>query len=207
MKLVLAIVMVIGSLTFANAEVKSKYYIGLGISIGSGKVTKKLIGNDETVKHTWKENGNSEISYDYNSFAVPIKVGYIFDSLNRFEFEYKNSEKYKFKDKTMRVRSYNFNWLFVYLEKEKFHPYWMIGLSKYTWKDGVNSLQDKKDLEGLGFRLGAGILYDITANIEAELSYKYNSITWQTVRYSSLDVDMETNSSGYDVTAGLNYKF
>ena len=58
--------------TSAVAKDTAKYYIGIGVSNGSGIFT------------ATDDYGNS-ITNDYDSSSIPIKIGYMLENNNRFE--------------------------------------------------------------------------------------------------------------------------
>ena len=171
-----------------------KFLYGVDYSNGSGEVK-------ETTKTSDKTNS-------FDSTSTSLKIAYTLEDANRFVFSYEMMEK-EFTDKSFKwygknkpeLVFYNFDWQFTY-PMESFSPYWTIGLATITLKDSASYLADGEDLEGVSFNYGAGLLYNLSSNIELELAYNCKSIGWENVGTTNTT---ETVSKLDQIEIGVNF--
>jgi len=180
--------------TNAVAKDTDKFYIGIGVSNGSGTFT------------ATDDYGNS-ITNDYDSSSIPIKIGYMLENNNRFELSIESMD-HKFDNGTDTVFGWNMDWNFTYPNNkigDIITPYWTIGFGSYTYEDTAQYFDDNEDLKGFAFNYGIGGLYDINTNLEIEASFKGKAIEWQDVDIGGTVVS--SDSTGIAFYLGLNYKF
>jgi hypothetical protein len=188
-KSLLLVSLLICSINAMSNDNSSKYYSGMGITLGSGILEVNINKNES-----------------YNSSSIPIKFGMMLRNNNRFELSYESKE-YKFTEVDDKVSGWNLDWNFVYPRykiADAVTPYWTLGFGLYTYED------NEDDLKGVAFNYGMGGLYNINKNIELEASYKFKVIVWEkyTYKYENSD-DIEiisSDSTGSLFYLGLNYK-
>jgi len=162
----------------------NKLYVGIGLSSGSGTLT--------------MTDGLTEITGDYDSSSTPIKIGYLLNNDNRFEFSLEKMDN-KYSGITDTASGWNIDWDFVY-PKELFSPFLTIGFGSYRY-----NLIDSEDLKGFAINYGVGGLYNINHNLEFEASFKGKTIKWQDVRIGTTTVTSDSVGTAFYI--GLNYKF
>jgi len=175
--LIVASLLVAG--TNAIAQDINKYYVGIGLNIGSGTQTRE-----------YSSGGEYETEYDASS--TNIKFGFLKSNGNRLEISIEKisadqtggnafNANDTFGDKTSEFIGYNLDYLFVFNSENKLKPYVDLGLGVYKNDEisGYNtSTGDPDTATGIAVNLGAGLIYGITDNIEIESAYKIKSIAW-----------------------------
>lgn len=204
MKKNLAIIGMVGFMMSNAVAVEDKnLYVGLGVSSGSGTQTREYSYPFTSGTYTT----------DYDTTGKTVKIGYIFESKNRFEFSVSsfdakrtsgNSFAMNTNDKqNSKFVGYDLDWLFTFRNKESLQPYLGLGFGLYKNNDidGYNTTTGKSDTAtGLALNLLAGATYHFDDTFELEAGYKSKYIGWNLE-----NPDMKENIGAFYI--GANFKF
>ncbi len=198
----------LGSLLVSNLygfEVEKNLYFGIGMTKGSGTQTREY-SNDY-----YYNPGTYETQYDTS--GTTIKLGYIFETKNRFEFSISNYKASKTAGsdfnmntndpKNSKLVGWDFDWLFTFRNKEALQPYLGVGFGVYKNNDidGYNYSTGKADTAtGLALNAMAGATYHINDTLEFEAGYKFKHIGWN-LENPEIDESMK------NLYFGANIKF
>jgi hypothetical protein len=184
MKKNLAIIGMIGIMASnANAVEDKNLYLGFGLSSGSGTQTRDYTSTYYT------QGGTYETEYDAS--GKTIKLGYIFESKNRFEFSISSFDAKRTAGQTFNMNTndvqnskftgYDLDWLFTFRNKEALQPYLGLGFGVYKNNDidGYNTTTGNSDTAtGLALNLMGGATYHFNDTFELEAAYKSKYIGW-----------------------------
>lgn len=183
--------LVAGALLSASllaSDIQSKdMYIGAGVMFGSGERTFNI--------------GYETDEFPYNSSAGTIKVGFINARNDRLEFSI-NSFNIEGNELDDTCTGYDFDYLFT-LSKKTFQLYLGLGVGYYQSDKmkGYNIDTNKvENAEAISVNLSAGFIYEFSPLLEAEIAYKYKSMSWN---YVYIDV----SDSLSNIYIGANIKF
>lgn len=182
MKKNIATLGIVGLLVSNASAVEDKtLYVGFGLSNGSGTQTRE---------YSYPYTAGTYTT-DYDASGKTVKIGYIFESKNRFEFsissiDAKRTAGNNFAMNTTDTQNskytgYDFDWLFTFRNKEPLQPYLGVGFGVYKNDDihGYNTTTGNADTAtGLAFNLMGGATYHFDDTFELEAGLKSKYIGW-----------------------------
>ncbi len=184
MKKNLAIIGMIGIMASnANAVEDKNLYLGFGLSKGSGTQTREYANTYYTYPGTY--------TTDYDASGKTLKLGYIFESKNRFEFSISTFDAKRTAGNSFAMNTndtqnskfvgYDLDWLFTFRNKEALQPYLGVGFGIYKDNDidGYNTTTHSTEtVTGLALNLMGGATYHFNDTFELEAAYKSKYIGW-----------------------------
>jgi opacity protein-like surface antigen len=178
------------------ADDANKLFIGIGTSVGTGEGTVEVSGIGVSV------------DADYDS--IPLTLGYITSSEDRFKISYqKINAEHKALGETLKDKysgfDFDYDWTIQSWKTNKVLPYVGVGIGFYKMENTADMFVDNEDLKGISYNLNAGILYQSVDKFEVELGYKFKHIKWQDIKYSYYTIGVEDDIGS--LYLGLNYKF
>ncbi len=136
---------------------------------------------------------------DSTSFAY-YRLGYIFETGNRVELSLVNGATLSYDDFEDHISGINLNMIIaIPMNKEK---------TVYTKLQGGVGIYDysKFGLEGVSLNPAAGIIFDITPDVELDITYQYQIILWRDFEDLSGSSEIK-NTTLRGLSVGLKYKF
>ena len=169
----------------------SQWYVGLSKSNTSG--TREV-----------KYENDSSASASTSQSSTSIKIGKVLANSDRWEF-LSTSMKNKIDGSNNTQSAFEINGItsLESLRYKRFLPYIVANLGYWTNKTYYENTTGK-DMNGFGFGMGIGGIYQFNNNIEFDIGYNQKVIHWFTDE-NSYTTELSDTAKG--ITFAMNYKF
>lgn len=194
---IVPLLMLLSAQSFANST-----YVGIEYQIGQGK---------------HKFSGHTSESVNIDTSTIGIKFGHAFSNESRIEggISFSSYDGESGKSFDMDIKGVEFDYLFVKNNK-KVLPYISLGLELDNWdydKEYFGKLSENS-IMGLGFRLGAGLIFRLNSSFEISTGIMHKIIKWKDIEGEidrgmlmpyTYTIKQKTNQTHFKL--GLNYRF
>lgn len=150
---------------------------------------------------------------DIDSGALSIFAGYSNSNYNRWIVAYE-SRSFEFTESDVEedATGLRIDWHFVWGEDKKVQPYLALGFGFYNLDEATvltGTPMEGDGLSGVSFQFGAGAKVAIQENVELDLAFERQAISWEDIEIVSWggSETLSTNYSNNSLSAALAIRF